>query len=64
MTLKHKFDLRREENKKIGPRSARYPMSVLIVALYGKNGVPNVMDVTWDGASEENEISVYLLSPR
>ena len=39
-------------------------MSVLIVALYGKNGVPNVMDVAWDGAREENEISVYLLSPR
>lgn len=46
--------------KSFGPKSALYPMPVLIVAAYGKNGVPNAMNAAWGGISEENEISVCL----
>ena len=35
-----------------------YPMPVLIIGTYGKDGKPDAMNAAWGGISEENEISI------
>ena len=44
--------------KNFGAKAAMYPMPVLIVATYGKDGTPNAMNAAWGGISEETEISI------
>lgn len=35
-----------------------YPMPVLIIGSYDKDGTPDAMNAAWGGISEENEISI------
>ena len=44
--------------KSFGAKPILYPMPVLILATYGKDGTPNAMNAAWGGISEENEITV------
>ena len=46
--------------KNFGAKAAMYPMPVLIVATYGKDGTPNAMNAAWGGISEEKEISICI----
>ena len=44
--------------KNFGAKTFLYPMPVLIIGTYGKDGTPNAMNAAWGGISEENEISI------
>ncbi len=44
--------------RNIGPKSMLYPMPVLIIGSYDKDGRANAMNAAWGGISEENEISI------
>ena len=44
--------------KNFGAKPMLYPMPVLIIGTYDKNGVPNAMNAAWGGISEEREISI------
>ena len=44
--------------KNFGAKAILYPMPVLIIGSYDKNGIPNAMNAAWGGISEENEISI------
>lgn len=46
--------------KSLGARTALYPMPVLIIAVWDKDGVPNAMNAAWGGISEEKEISICI----
>ncbi len=37
-----------------------YPMPVLIIGTFDKNGVPDAMNAAWGGISEEKEISICI----
>lgn len=43
-----------------GSKPILYPMPVLIIGTYDKNGVPNAMNAAWGGISEEDEISICI----
>jgi len=44
--------------KNFGAKAICYPMPVFMIATYGKDGTPNVMNAAWGGISEEQEISI------
>ena len=44
--------------KNIGAKSMLYPMPVLIIGTYGKDGKPDAMTAAWGGISEETQISI------
>ena len=44
--------------KDFGAKPWLYPMPVLMIASYGADGTPNVMNAAWGGISEEAEISI------
>ena len=44
--------------KNFGPRPLIYPMPVLIIGSYDKDGTPNAMNAAWGGISERSEISI------
>ena len=44
--------------KSLGAKAILYPMPVLIIGTYDKNGTPNAMNAAWGGISEETEISI------
>lgn len=46
--------------KNLGPKPAIYPMPVLIIGTYDKDGRPNAMNAAWGGISEETEISICI----
>ena len=46
--------------KDFGAKPWLYPMPVLMIASYGADGTPNVMNAAWGGISEENEISICI----
>ena len=46
--------------KDFGAKPWLYPMPVLMIASYGADGTPNVMNAAWGGISEEAEISMCL----
>ena len=46
--------------KDFGAKPWLYPMPVLMIASYGADGTPNVMNAAWGGISEEAEISLCL----
>ena len=46
--------------KDFGAKPWLYPMPVLMIASYGEDGTPNVMNAAWGGISEEAEISMCL----
>lgn len=43
-----------------GKKSWLYPMPVLIVAAYDRNGVPNVMNAAWGGIYTDDMIGICL----
>lgn len=44
--------------KNLGPKPAIYPMPVLIIGTYDREGRANAMNAAWGGISEEAEISI------
>ena len=44
--------------KNFGSKPMIYPMPVLIIGSYDKDGTPDAMNAAWGGISEENEISI------
>lgn len=44
--------------KNFGAKAICYPMPVFMIATYGKDGTPNVMNAAWGGISEEQDISI------
>ena len=46
--------------KNFGSKPMLYPMPVLIIATYDKEGSPNAMNAAWGGISEENEITICI----
>ena len=44
--------------KNFGAKAILYPMPVLIIGTYDKNGKPNAMNAAWGGISEETQISI------
>lgn len=47
--------------KNFGVKSWLYPLPVLIVGSYDKNGIPDAMNAAWGGISAENEVYLSLL---
>ena len=46
--------------KNFGAKPLSYPQPVLIIAAYGKDGVPSAMNAAWGGISDYKEISMDL----
>ncbi len=46
--------------KNFGSKTWLYPMPVLIVAAYGKDGKPNAMNAAWGGIYTDNTIGVCI----
>lgn len=46
--------------KNFGAKPFLYPMPVLILGTYGKDGVPNAMNAAWGGITEDREITVCI----
>ena len=46
--------------KNFGAKPMLYPMPVLIIGTYGKDGKPNAMNAAWGGISESDEISICI----
>lgn len=46
--------------KNFGPKTWLFPMPVLIVAAYDKNGVPNAMNAAWGGINTDNTIGICI----
>ena len=46
--------------KNFGTKPWLYPMPVLIVCAYDKDGRPNCMNAAWGGMAEENLITICL----
>ena len=46
--------------KNFGAKTWLYPMPVLIVGTYDKNGAPNAMNAAWGGVYDTNQVMVCL----
>ena len=46
--------------KNFGVKNWLYPMPVLIVGTYGKDGAPNAMNAAWGGIYDTNQVMVCL----
>lgn len=46
--------------KNLGVKPMLYPMPVLIIGTYGRDGAPDAMTAAWGGISEEDEISICI----
>lgn len=46
--------------KNFGAKPYTYPQPVFIIAAYGEDGTPNVMNAAWGGISEGKEISMCI----
>jgi len=46
--------------KNFGPKPLCYPQPVLMIATYGQDGTPDVMNAAWGGISNDHEISICL----
>lgn len=44
--------------KNFGAKPYTYPQPVLMIATYGEDGIPDVMNAAWGGISGDNEISM------
>ena len=44
--------------KNFGAKPMCYPMPVYMIATYGKDGTPNVMNAAWGGITEDTEITI------
>ena len=46
--------------KNFGAKPMCYPMPVYMIATYGADGTPDVMNAAWGGISESTEISICI----
>lgn len=46
--------------KNFGAKPYTYPQPVLMIATYGEDGTPDVMNAAWGGISDNNEISMCI----
>lgn len=46
--------------KNFGAKPYTYPQPVLMIATYGEDGTPDVMNAAWGGISDGNEISMCI----
>ena len=46
--------------KNFGAKTYLYPMPVLIIGTYDKNGIPDAMNAAWGGISDANQIMLSL----
>lgn len=46
--------------RNFGAKPLFYPMPVMIIASYGKDGTPDAMNAAWGGISDDNEISMCI----
>ena len=44
--------------KNFGAKPSTYPQPVLMIAAYGEDGTPNVMNAAWGGISDDTQISI------
>ena len=44
--------------KNFGAKPWTYPQPVLMIAAYGEDGTPNVMNAAWGGISDDTQISI------
>ena len=44
--------------KDFGAKPYTYPQPVLMIAIYGEDGKPDVMNAAWGGISDDKEISI------
>ena len=44
--------------KNFGAKPVLYPQPVFMIATYGEDGTPDIMNAAWGGLSEENEITI------
>ena len=44
--------------KNFGAKPWTYPQPVLMIATYGEDGTPDVMNVAWGGISDDTQISI------
>ena len=44
--------------KNFGAKPWTYPQPVLMIAAYGEDGTPNMMNAAWGGISDDKEISI------
>ena len=53
--------------KNFGAKPWTYPQPVLMIATYGEDGTPDVMNVAWGGISDDTQIpsvSVRIIKPQ
>lgn len=48
--------------KSFGAKAYSYPQPVLMIATYGEDGTPDVMNAAWGGISDSTEISICVSS--
>ena len=46
--------------KNLGKQNWMFPMPVLMIGTYGKDGTPNVMNAAWGGITLEDEITICI----
>lgn len=46
--------------KNFGAKPFMYPLPVLIIASYDKDGIPNAMNAAWGGIADYKQIALYL----
>lgn len=46
--------------KDFGPKNYLFPMPVLMIATYGEDGTPDVMNAAWGGITLEDEITICI----
>ena len=46
--------------KNLGKKNLMFPMPVLMIGTYGKDGTPNVMNAAWGGITLEDEITICI----
>lgn len=46
--------------KNFGTKNWMFPMPVLMIATYGEDGTPNVMNAAWGGITLEDEITICI----
>ena len=46
--------------KNLGPKAYIYPLPVLIIGTYDKNGTPNAMNAAWGTVCDTAQVSICL----
>ena len=49
--------------KDFGAKPFLYPQPVLMIATYGEDGTPDVMNAAWGGIADMKRVAMYLRCP-